>query len=425
MPVRLTSPASGEDHVHPAALPAGNAVLFTVRSAGERSQIAVRPFDSSAHRILIQTGGSPRYARSGHLVFVDGGALLAVPFDEGRLETVGPVATIEPGIQVDGGGYANYALADNGWLTYVPAAGGVELGKLVWKDRTGNSIGDAIAEWLDLPRYPRLSPDGRRVALTTGQGLRGDVWVYSLTGDAQPLRLTSQAHNIFPIWTRDGARIVYVSRNGSRNTIVELPSDASSLEPRTIISRDTNLITGSWSGDGQSLMFTTNSGGPFTRGDLWILRGSEQEPQRWLETSFQEGESRFSPDGRWVAYVSDQTGSPEVWVRPFPGPGSPVRVSGEGGHEPVWSSNGRELFFQDENRLMAVTVTLAPEPRFVPPRMLFEGGFVGWEPNTPRTFDVSPDGRFLMIERNLEVGATGIVLIQNWAEALKRLAPTN
>jgi hypothetical protein len=91
----------------------------------------------------------------------------------------------------------------------------------------------------------------------------------------------------------------------------------------------------------------------------------------------------------------------------------------------VWSSDGRELFFQDENRLMAVTATLAPEPRFGPPRMLFEGGFVGWEPNTPRTYDVSPDGRFLMIERNLEVGATGIVMIQNWAEGLKRLVSKN
>ena len=90
----------------------------------------------------------------------------------------------------------------------------------------------------------------------------------------------------------------------------------------------------------------------------------------------------------------------------------------------MWSNNGRELFFQDENRLMAVTVTLSAEPRFAPPRMLFEGGFVGWEPNTPRTYDVSPDGRFLMIERNLEVGATGIVLIQNWFEELNRLVPT-
>lgn len=175
-PVRLTSPAPGEDHVHPAALPAGNGVLFTVRSAEGRTRIALRPFDSTEHRILMETGSSPRYARPGHLVFADGGALLAVPFDERRLETVGAAATIEPGIQMDGDGNANYALADNGWLTYVPAAGDVGLAKLVWRDRAGNSIGDAIAEWLDLPRYPRLSPDGRRVALTTGPGLRGDVW---------------------------------------------------------------------------------------------------------------------------------------------------------------------------------------------------------------------------------------------------------
>ena len=126
-----------------------------------------------------------------------------------------------------------------------------------------------------------------------------------------------------------------------------------------------------------------------------------------------------------MSYVSDQTGRAEVWVRPFPGPGAPIRVSAEGGHEPVWSRNGAELFYQSGRKLLTAEVAARePELRFKPPRVLFEGGFVPYDPNVPRTYDAAPDGRFLMIQEDQRPSSSSLVVVQNWLEELKRLVPT-
>jgi hypothetical protein len=163
---------------------------------------------------------------------------------------------------------------------------------------------------------------------------------------------------------------------------------------------------------------------PRTRLDLYLLPASgERTPRAWLQTEFNEGEPAFSPNGRWVAYMSDQTGQPEIWVRPFPGPGSPIRVSARGGQEPIWSRDGKELFYQERAKLMAVEVIAQePELRLRPPQALFEGGFVPGSPTVPRTYDVAPDGRFLMMDPS-EAPPASLVLVQNWIEELKRLVP--
>ncbi len=153
-----------------------------------------------------------------------------------------------------------------------------------------------------------------------------------------------------------------------------------------------------------------------------LLRVNARTPQPWLKTAFNEREANFSPNGRWVAYVSDQTGRPEVWLRPFPGPGSPIRVSPDGGHEPVWSRNGKEFFYQYGEQLMAVEVAAEEPLRLKPPRVLFEGGFV--RSNGLRTYDVAPDGRFLMIERSQAAPSASPILVKNWVEELKRRVPS-
>ena len=145
----------------------------------------------------------------------------------------------------------------------------------------------------------------------------------------------------------------------------------------------------------------------------------------WIGTDFVEDEAAFSPNGKWVAYVTDQTGSSEVVVRPFPGPGSPIRVSPGGGHDPVWSRNGMELFYQNGGELMsAEIISWEPVLRFRPARPLFKGGFVPYATGTPRTYDVAPDGRFVMIEPSEADKPASLVLVKNWFEELKRLVPS-
>lgn len=157
------------------------------------------------------------------------------------------------------------------------------------------------------------------------------------------------------------------------------------------------------------------------------MAGSERKPKPWIGTNFEEDEAAFAPNGTWVAYVTDQIGSFEVFVRPFPGPGYPIRVSPGGGHDPVWSRDGKELFYQNSGQLLsAEVIEWEPVLRFKPARELFEGGFVPYVTGTPRTYDVAPDGRFVMIEPNETASVeASLILVKNWHEELKRLVPTD
>jgi dipeptidyl aminopeptidase/acylaminoacyl peptidase len=163
--------------------------------------------------------------------------------------------------------------------------------------------------------------------------------------------------------------------------------------------------------------------GDATRMDLWrqpAVPSGKSEP--WLQTQFAESSPVFSPDGKWVAFVSDRNGSDEVWVLSFPVAGSPVRASSAGGHDPVWSQDGKELFYQEGTKLMAAAVVSTAPLQLQTPKVLFEGGFVVWEPNTPRTYDVDVDGRFLMVEPSTTYSQRFNIVI-NWVEELKRLVP--
>ena len=181
--------------------------------------------------------------------------------------------------------------------------------------------------------------------------------------------------------------------------------------------------------EGNSLVFVAGRGATPTGDDLWLMpTDGSRKPAPWLQTQFAESEPSFSVDGAWLAYVSNQTGADEVWVRPFPGPGAPRRVSSGGGHDPIWSRDkaGFELFYQNGGQLMAVDVIgKDAEIRFGPPKTLFAGGFVPWFNNVPRTYDVGQDGRFLMIEsRANAASAMSFVVILNRFEELKARVPT-
>ena len=315
---------------------------------------------------------------------------------------------------------ANVASAVDGTTVYVSGSDASVLSHPIWVDRRGAHLAKAVEHSLENPRYPRLSPDGRRLALTVGPSARGDVWIYDLGGAAQPVKLTFQGHNIFPIWSPDGKRVVFLSPAGSSNHMFSIPADGSATEPEPLTTSENVRLPLAWSPDGAFVLFNEISGQ--TRADLQLLQVSDKKTRPWLQTPFSENEGRFSPDGHWVAYASNQTGKFEVWVRPFPGPGAPVRVSSDGGRNPVWSGDGKELFYDNGSKVLSArVVSEVPDFRVETPRMLFEGGFVQ---GSMRSFDVAPDGRFMMIEANATTATSAsIVVVHDWFDELKRIAP--
>jgi dipeptidyl aminopeptidase/acylaminoacyl peptidase len=253
-----------------------------------------------------------------------------------------------------------------------------------------------------------------------------DLWVYDVAG-RPPIKLTSDGGHYSPLWTPDGQRLVYEAA-GPGPTLVALPADGSTGKPQAV-SPVGHFHPAGWSGDGEELVAVRVATPGGTRED--IVRWSLAKPdvvQPVVETPAAEGVrgATLSPDRRWLAYASDQTGQQEIWVRPYPGPGAAVRISPNGGEEAVWARSGRELYYLEGTRLMAVAVTAGDRFNFSPATLLFDNNYL-LSPQPP-SYDVAWDGRFLMIKPiggDTEVAPSQIVVIQNWFEELKRLVPTN
>jgi serine/threonine-protein kinase len=424
-PQPLTRFAKGEvSHRWPEFLPGGKALLFgagTNYANWSNARVVVGKVETGERRDLIQAGTHPRYAPSGHLVYMQAGVLMAVPFDLERLEVTGTAVTVVEGVlQSTPSWAAQYSFSATGSLVYVP--GGLQAAqcRLVWVNRSGAE--QPLAAPARAYRYPRLSPDGRRVAVGITEP-EPQVWLYDLSRETLT-RLTFEGNwNLNPVWTPDGKRIAFQSnKEGTINIFWQLADGSGGLE---------RLITGehaqgasSWSPDGQLLAFVEIT--PTTGYDLWVLRLSDRKAQPFLRTPFTESAPRFSPDGRWLAYVSDESGRYEVYVQPYPGPGGKWLISVEGGTEPEWNRNGRELFYRSGDKMMAVEITTQPGFSAGKPRVLFEGKYLP-TPITFANYDVSPDGqRFLMLKASDQAAAapTQINVVLNWFEELKRRVPT-
>jgi Tol biopolymer transport system component len=231
--------------------------------------------------------------------------------------------------------------------------------------------------------------------------------------------------NSRPVWTPDGKRITFYSNKEGRLNIFWQLADGSGGLERLTTSENINIPV-SWSPDGQILAF--HDADPTTGNDIWMLRLSDRKAQPFLRTPFNEGNPRFSSDGRWIAYTSDESGRNEVYVQPYPGPGGKWQVSKDGGTEPVWNRNGRELFYRSGNKMMAVEITTQPNFALSNPRMLFEGLYA-LAPVPVSNYDVSPDGqRFLMLkpteQEQAQAAPTQINVVMNWFEELKQKVPT-
>jgi serine/threonine-protein kinase len=364
---------------------------------------------------VLEGGFGAQYLTPGYLVYAQLDRLMAVAFDASRVRVTGSPIALQDNAssKIPVGSATNLAIAGDGTALYVAGSDAAGPRRVVWVDRRGTHIAPIAEQVLQFPRYPRLSPDGRRLALTTGPIIAGNIWIYDLSSGAQPLKLTFQDHNLFPIWSSDGQRILFISRAGS-DRLLSVPANGSAVEPELVLTTEEPHVPLDWSADGQTVLLSRTSAQ--TRSDLMLLTMSDRTTRPWLVTPFAEGEARFSPDGRWVAYTSDQTGRSEIWVRPFPGPGAPVRVSAEGGQDPAWSRDGKELFFRSSTKMLSARIlSTAPDMRVDVPRALFEGGF---EPGSQRAFDVGPDGRFLMIEATTTNASPSIIVVRNWAAEL-------
>ena len=406
-------------HGFPQVLPGGKAVLFTVGQIGGQS-VAVLSLETGQRRTLIERGGRARYVPTGHLVYGWEDKLLAAPFDLDQLQFTGPPAVVLEGIAIYTKelGQTQFSVSESGSFVYIP--GGLSQRTLVWVDRQG-----AVEPLAAPPRVyddPHLSPDGQRLAVQIGPAGNSDIWIYHIPRETLT-RLTFEGGNI-PRWMPDGKRVAFGSRRaGGPENLFWKPADGSGPAEQLMESERVQLPS-SWSPDGQVLAFEEFH--PTTEIDIWVLPlQGERKPRPFLQTRFIERAAVFSPDGHWLAYVSNESGRNEVYVQPYPGPGGKWQISNEGGNEPLWAKNGRELFYRDGDKMMAVPVTTQPNFRAGTPTLLFEGQYHNDFNWSPPNYDVTPDGqRFLMIQPGEQEAATQINVVLNWFEELKRLVPT-
>jgi len=418
--VTVIDPTTGEiGHHRPYLLPGGQTLLYTLRygSGWDEQHIVAQRLGSAERHVLIKGAATARYASTGHLVYTRAGTMMAVHFDASRLEVSGVPVTFEEGIRA-GVPYADYDVSPEGSLVYVQQKPEAFNRLPVLVDRNG--IAHALPG-VAPARYqnPRFSPDGRQAAFET-TGAISDVWAYDFTR-ATLTRLTTEGSSQFPVWSADGRRITYrATRSGSRDLFWR-SVDGTSAEER-LTTRDGDQTAWSWSHDGTTLFFDETS--TKSRRDIWMLElGAERTVRPFLREPFDESQPRLSPAGHWLAYVSDRSGRAEVYVQSYPNPVMRWQISTDGGRDPAWARDGRELFYRNGDKVMSVETAAGSVFKASPPRLLFAGNYVRGEPNID--IDVAPDGqRFLMIQSsNQEPPVTHVNLVLNWFEELKRRLP--
>jgi eukaryotic-like serine/threonine-protein kinase len=393
-------------------LKSGQIVAFDPKT-GEKKLLLERE-DGYASYLPFGAG-----SKVGYIVYFVGstGSLMAVPFDAGSLTVKGSPVPVLDGV-MGSGGFPYLGISESGTLAYVAGASGERpLNTLVWADRKG--VEQVLPATLRAYNRPKISPDGKRVALDVATGVRKDIWVYDLArGTSQ--RITTEGE--VPVWTPDGKRLLFINDAGA---LLSAPADGSGA-PFTVASRERQgLVPSSVSPDGKTVMgYGTNSP------DLWMLTLPEGSPSAPVNVQPYLADSRsrkavpmFSPDGHWVAYVSDESGRYEIYVVPFPGPGGRFIISTEGGNRPRWSLDGRELFYQNGKKMIAVDVQVAGSTFHAgKPQVLFEGDYRPY-------FDVSADGKRFLMMKGVSEGARPpadrVTVVLNWFDELRRRAPAN
>jgi serine/threonine-protein kinase len=441
-PEVLTTPDPVQDevdHLWPEVLPDGQAVLFTtiVQGGIDQAQIGVLDLRTGARRVLVRGGSHAQYVAPGYLVYGLANTLWAVAFDLARLEVVGTPVPVVEGVVMAYQGATDASVAADGTLVYVPWQAESQR-TLVWVDRQGRE--EPLVAAPQAYSSPRLSPDGTKLAVSVGEEREGDdIWIWDLARET-PTRLTF-AGSGGVVWTPDGRRLVWVS--GTR--VYGQAADGTGAPELLFEGEGGAPIPSSVTPDGTRVVLRLDAQGTGVdvallalEHDRTLMGSTPDEPAAppritpLLQTAASERNAEISPDGRWVAHESDESGRSEIYVRPFPAvDAGRWQVSSAGGRKPVWAGNGREIFYRAlDGALLGAHVDVESDASFrvaVPVRLV-EGRYVMGGPFGGRQYDVSPDGqRFLMVK---EVGATGerasprsIIVVQSWVEELKRLVP--
>ena len=419
-------------HFEPVPLPGGRGILFTVGtgstldSARETARIAVLDLKSHTYQVLQNSGSTPNYIPTGHLVYRRGTTLFALPFDAERLRVTGAEVAVLEGLASGlATGAAPYTFSPAGLLVYRSGNDSRENTTLAWMDRKG------VAQGLPEPPHPwqtvPLSPDGRKIVgelLESGEGpVKGRIWIYD-TDRGMLSPLTSNERDYGPIWTPDGRSVTFSSNRGGDYGIYRMPID-SSRQPELLLATPPIPYPYCWAPDGKTLVYYLFGQ---SKAQIYLLPlnvdGSAGKPYRFHpDATSSELQPAVSADGKWIAYTSDLSGRFEIYVSPFPGPGGRVQVSTQSGRLPKWSPNGRELFYVElsPRRLMSAEVITQPSFQSGNTRPLFtirDKGDV--------YYDVSPDGkRFLVLMPPQGAAAaasaqTTFMVVTNWFDELAR-----
>ena len=455
-----------QDHRLPFVLPSGHAVLFTITTGSgvDNSLVAVLDLKTGARKTLIRGGSHAEYvdpstssgqaasagsAQGGYLVYAAAGTLRAVRFDPVRLEVLSDPVPIVEQVLTKASGAAEYSVSRSGGLVYVP--GGIQgrgagaARSLVWVNRQGRE--EPIKAAPRAYQYLRLSPDGTKIAVEI-RDQDGDIWVWDFAHETLTRLTVDPAADSYPVWTPDGRRVIFSSsRNGPQNLYWQL-ADGTGV-PERLTTSPNRQVGDSTSPDGSQMVVMEAD---TANGDLKLLHlnapstspgtgastaveAGKLRTEPLVHTTFYERNGEISPDGKWLAYESNDSGDFQIYVRPFPNVnGGRWPVSPKGGTKPLWAANGRELFFFASGYLTTVAVQTSSTFSFGNPTKVFDTRYFAG--NAERTYDVSRDGQKFLMVKEAPAGeqtqtttpstapqAPGMIVVLNWIEEVKARLP--
>ncbi|UCE50035.1 MAG: PD40 domain-containing protein, partial [Phycisphaerales bacterium] len=418
---QLTVPdanAGETGHGWPQVLPDGEHVLFTdFRTGGpDEYQLEVFSLQTQQRRVLFKGGSYARYVPSGHIIYGRNDNLYAVDFDVEKLEVTGPHVPVVLGVVTPPSRSAQFAVSADGTLAYVPVeARSTEL-MPVWVDGQGK-----VTRLEVTPRNynnARISSDRTRVAFDIQDGANRDIWIYDVNHKTLT-PLTSDGGSSFPMWVPGDSSVLFASY---RTGILQIfKQSIAGGEPELLTTLpQTAGIPVSLSANGTDLLVTwSDPNHPLWDGDMWVapLSRQDSDSRPFIQRNHNQRHAVWSPDGKWVAYASDESGRWEVYVEPYPGPGAKTMISTKGGYQPLWSRDGSKLFYRSGDKMIAATVKTEAGFEITRVEELFERRFL--TRINYRSYDVTSDGAFLMIQEPQEPARLGINVVLNWFEELR------